>query len=298
MKQAEISNRAAPRPSALQWFFTADRVVLSVIALNSIVLFMLAFDELRDVLVLDLLDYAFTTYFVIEVALKIRALTLRGYFSESWNRFDFLVVLLSLPSYALLFFPLPDLSFLLMLRAARAMKFFRFIRFVPDMPKLVDGAKRAIKASAVVLFAFFIFNFIFALISYHFFHPYSPEHFGNPLLAFYSTFKIFTVEGWYEVPDAIAATAPAAVGLFARMYFMVVVIGGGLLGLSLVNAIFVDEMLRDENDEVERRLVIIDRMVERRFNEIESKLDLLLGAGALGGTAKPASEPEPPEPRE
>jgi voltage-gated sodium channel len=282
-------SQATRRPTPLQWLFTADQPVLVVIALNSIVLFLLAFEELSDVLALEALDYAFTTFFVIEFACKVRLLSLRGYFAQGWNRFDFVIVLVSLPSYAIFFFELPDLSFLLMLRAARAMKFFRFIRFVPNMPQLVDGAKRAVKASAVVVLAFFIFNFIFALISYHFFSPYSPDHFGNPILAFYSTFKVFTVEGWYEVPDEIAEAAPAGFAAFTRVYFMVVVIGGGLLGLSLVNAIFVDEMLRDENDSIEAKLVIIDDRVERRFEDIEHKLDLLLRAGSVEAEAE-ASE--------
>jgi voltage-gated sodium channel len=268
------------RPSLAQWFFTADAVVMVVIALNSIVLFLLAFEDLHHSAALELLDYAFTTYFVIEVLVKIRKLTLRGYFAQGWNRFDFVVVMISLPSYAMLFLPIPDLSYLLLLRAARTLKFLRFMHFVPDMPKLVDGAKRALRASSVVVLGFFVLNFIVALLSYHLFHPYSPEYFGNPLLAFYSIFKIFTVEGWYEIPDTIAeASNSAALGMFARMYFMGVVIGGGLLGLSLVNAIFVDEMLRDENDHLELRLDYVDRSL----SELERKLDLLLERG--GGEA-------------
>jgi voltage-gated sodium channel len=86
------------RPTPVQWFFTARGVVMVMIALNCLVLFLLAFEQLHESLTLELLDYAFTTYFVIEVVVKIRMYTLRGYFAQGWNRFDFVVVLLSLPS--------------------------------------------------------------------------------------------------------------------------------------------------------------------------------------------------------
>lgn len=262
------------RPNPLQWFFTADGMVLVMIALNSLVLFLLAFEQFHQSLALELLDYGFTTYFVVEVIVKMRMQSVRGFFSQSWNRFDFIVVVLSLPSYALLVLEIPDLSYLLLLRAARTLKFLRFMRFVPDMPQLVDGAKRALRASSVVVLGFFVLNFIIALLSYHLFHPYSPEHFGDPMLAFYSIFKIFTVEGWYEIPDTIAASASPGFGLFARAYFMVVVIGGGLLGLSLVNAIFVDEMLRNESTHIEDQIEV----VQTRLDGLDTKLDALLAA--------------------
>jgi voltage-gated sodium channel len=48
---------------------------------------------------------------------------------------------------------------------------------------------------------------------------------------------------------------------------MAIVVSGGLFGLSLVNAIFVDEMLRNEND-----------LFETRLDELSVKLDRLLAA--------------------
>lgn len=33
----------------------------------------------------------------------------------------------------------------------------------------------------------------------------SADFFSTPLNSIYSVFRLFTVEGWYEIPDAIAA---------------------------------------------------------------------------------------------
>ncbi len=261
---SSASLRPAPR-GAIQWFFTADRPVLVAIALNACVLFLSGFEQLDHLVMLEFADYAFTTYFIVEMALKMRAHGGRGYFASSWNRFDFAAVAVSLPSYLLLFFDIPDLSFLLLLRVARVAKFFRFIRFVPNMPQLVDGVRRAARASAFVLLAFFLYNFVFALVSCHLFRDVAPEHFRDPLVSFYSMFKVFTVEGWNELPDGIAAHAGPTFTFFTRLYFMLIVLSSGIFGLSLINAIFVDEMLRNEND-----------LVERRIDELHAKVDALL----------------------
>jgi voltage-gated sodium channel len=125
---------------------------------------------------------------------------------------------------------------------------------------------RAIQSSILIIFAFIIFNFIFAILSFSFFSEVAPEHFSNPMISFYSTFKIFTVEGWYEIPDLIAErTESIGLAVFARIYFVLLLFGGGIFGLSLINSIFVESMMSDNNDEVLNRI-----------NELENKIDKIL----------------------
>jgi voltage-gated sodium channel len=256
----------------LQRLFLDDHYILVAILLNAVVLTALGFPELRHNFGLEVLDHAFTTYFVIEAVLKIRRDGFRGYISLRWNQFDFAIVVVSLPSYAMLFMDIPDLSWIFLLRILRVTKFFRFIRFVPDIGQLIDGGRRALRASFFVLIAFFVFNFVVALLSCQFFHDEAPEYFGNPVVSFYSIFKVFTVEGWYEIPDTISERVPSTFAFFVRIYFMGVVVFGGLLGLSLVNAIFVDEMMRNEND-----------VLEARLEALSDKLDRLLASQSSAG---------------
>lgn len=85
------------------------------------------------------------------------------------------------------------------------------------------------------------------------------------MISFYSTFKIFTVEGWYEIPDLIAERSDSlGLAVFARIYFVLLLFGGGIFGLSLINSIFVESMMSDNNDEV------IDKL-----NKLEIKIDSL-----------------------
>jgi len=92
----------------------------------------------------------------------------------------------------------------------------------------------------------------------------APELFGDPGLSLFTIFRLFTGDGWSEIPAAIAANSSVIVGRLTRVIFAVLFFIGGILGLSLVNSIFVDALAGDNNDEVLRRI-----------DEIEKKIDNL-----------------------
>lgn len=250
----------------LRKIFLNERLILGVILCNAIVMFLLAFDQLSSNKLLDTLDHVFTLFFAFEVAIKIGLLSWRVYISDRWNMFDFVVTFVSLPSLLLLIFKdIPDLSALLVFRVIRVAKFFRFLRFIPDIQNLIRGVKRAVRASLFVFVVLFIYIFILSLFSCFLFKEVCPEHFKNPIDAFYSVFKIFTVEGWYEIPDMISAKSDFFTGALVKLYFVLVVLTGGIFGFSIVNAIFVDEMVKDNNDDLEAQI-----------KELHKKMDLLL----------------------
>lgn len=250
----------------LRKLFLNERLILGFILCNAIVMFLLAFDQLSNNLYLDILDHIFTIFFAIEAAVKIGLLGWRVYISDKWNIFDFIVTVISLPSLLLILFKdLPDLSALLIFRVARVAKFFRFLRFIPHIQNLIQGVKRAMRASVFVFVALFIYIFILSLFSCFLFKDICPEYFKNPIDAFYSIFKIFTVEGWYEIPDLISSRSNFFTGALVKLYFVIVVLTGGIFGFSIVNAIFVDEMVKDNNDNLEAQV-----------KELHKKIDLLL----------------------
>ena len=53
--------------------------------------------------------------------------------------------------------------------------------------------------------------------------------------------------------------------VFARIYFSILLFMGGIIGMSLVNSIFVDAMAADNNDEVLEKL----SQLERKLDQIE-----------------------------
>lgn len=151
----------------------------------------------------------------------------------------------------------------------RVFKSFRFLKFIPGIEHLIKGIQRALKASIIVLIGFVIYIFVIGIFSFYLFKEVSPEYFGNPLISLYSIFKIFTVEGWYEIPEQLTLSLSSTMSFFMYMYFIFVVISGGILGLSLVNSIFVDAMVSDNNDELEKKIELIDKKIDKLLTKQE-----------------------------
>jgi voltage-gated sodium channel len=144
-----------------------------IISLNALVIFLQSFFTVASVVgqVLEILDNFFTLLFTLEAIVKIQCFGTKSYFKNTWNIFDLSLVMIALPSLVVLATPLEmvSLDFLLTLRILRVFKFFRLLKFIPNIENLLKGLFRAIQSSVLIIIAFFVFNFIFAILSFHFF---------------------------------------------------------------------------------------------------------------------------------
>lgn len=244
-----------------------DHIILGLIILNALIIFIGGFDlgESNNNFV-SVIDNMLSVIFIVELILKLKEFGI-GYFSLNWNKLDFLLILFSLPALLAFIFRIDinDFSFLLVFRVMRVFKSFRFLKFIPGIDHLIRGTKRAIKSSIIVIFGFVVYIFIIGIFSFYLFKESSPEYFNNPLVSLYSTFKIFTIEGWFEIPEQVTNSLSPIASFFTFIFFIFVVLSGGILGLSLVNSIFVDAMVSDNNDELEKKIQIL-----------ESKIDILI----------------------
>lgn len=247
--------------SLMRKLFLNDKFILLLIAVNTVCIFIEGFQNVNPQIhrIAGIIDYAITILFIFELMVKVQALGLKNYLATNWNRLDLVLVLLSLSSLILPFTGNSerDFSYLLVLRISRVFKFFRFLRFVPGIEHLIAGVQRALRASIVVIIGFFVFIVVCALVSNNLFKEMAPEYFGDPVQSMYSIFRVFTIEGWYEVPDAVIKNQPSLAVFFIRIYFIFLLITGGLFGLSIVNSIFVDAMVSDNNDNLERKVDLL-----------------------------------------
>lgn len=248
--------------------FMNDHVILGVILLNAVVVYLQESGVSHPVIFG--LDIACTLIFVAEMVVKHIELGAKSYWRDGWNRMDGILVIVSLPSLVTPFVDASsvDFSVLLTLRLMRVLRFFRVLHFFPKISQIGAGLKRALRDSGVVLLGFFILLFIFGMINCSLYREVAPQYFATPLDAIYSVFRIFTVEGWYEIPDAIMAATSPLIGKLSRLYFCFLLGAFGLLGMSFINSVFVDAMVEDNNDDVKYQL---DR-IERRLEQMEEKL--------------------------
>lgn len=253
--------------------FISDASILSLVIINTIILVTVYFPGTPRKLYI--VDDILTVLFIIEMILKIGKFGWKQYWSSNWNRFDFVITISSIPSLATIFLAssgtLQGLSLIMVFRTLRIIRIFksvRIIKFIPGVSKILQGIKRAVKASYFVVFCFGIFLFVASMLSCGLFGKAAPEYFGNPLVSAYTTFQIFSIEGWYEIPNTISENLGSEwAGSIAKLYFVLLLFGGGMLGMSFVNSIIVDAMAEDNNDEVLRELRELRKEIEEMKKE-------------------------------
>lgn len=118
------------------------------------------------------------------------------------------------------------------------------------------------KASLIVSIAFAVLMLIIAILSSAMFGRMSPELFGDPGVSLFTIFRLFTGDGWSEIPADITGSGTSFLSRLIRSLFAFLFFAGGILGLSLVNSIFVDAMASDNNDEVLERLERIEKLLD------------------------------------
>lgn len=285
-------------------FFLNDKAILLLITINALVLFLQGFKrEFSEDLqyFLFILDNIFSIIFVVEMFVKIAHYGFSEYWKVGWNKFDFILILLSLPSLALLVVPLDgvvNVSYLLVFRVFRVFKFFRLIQFFPRVEHIFRSVQQALQASVMVLLGFFVVIFIMSIIACYFYQDASEEMFGNPIKAYYTTFQVFTIEGWNSIPQMLLDSDAAKLAdndpntmpvigttgaFFTKIFFIALFILGGVFGLSIVNSIFVDAMISDNNEEKEEFKEALDQegeelktVFEKKMNEMQQQMALLL----------------------
>ena len=244
-------------------FFTNDKIMLILVVINTITIFIGGYG--RGTRLFVWIDAIFTVLFLFEAIVKIRVFSWGEYWRDKWNRFDFVITIVAVPSLLNLFTEVGvATNVLLSLRSLRVFKSFRLLKFIPNINGLLKGIGLAMKASLIVSIAFAVLLLIIAILSSSVFGTIAPELFGDPGISLFTIFKLFTGDGWSEIPMEIASNSTVLSGRIIRIVFAVLFFVGGVLGLSLVNSIFVDAMASDNNDDVLAKLA-----------ELEKKLDEL-----------------------
>lgn len=243
--------------------FFNDKSMLFVVLLNVAVIFLQECG--LDSALLNVTDIACTVLFVVEMILKHFAYGVKGYWRDGWNVLDGVVTIISLPALLTYFTPaLSDYSFIIAFRALRVFKLFRTARRFPNLKEIWMGFRLALRQSAAFLLGYFVIIVVVAMFNCALFGKAAPEYFSTPLDGIYSMFQMFTVEGWYEIPNAVAGSMSPVWLHIVRTYFCLLLFGGGIIGMSLINSIFVDALAADNNDDVKAKL-----------DQLEKKLDTL-----------------------
>lgn len=240
-----------------------------VILINSLTIFLQ--ESGYDPFYIQLTDILCTLFFIVEMLLKMSDSGQKAYWLNAWDRFDGILVILSFPSLVTFFLPntVFDLSSLLVLRLFRVFRFFRVMHFFPNFSVIMKNIGIAMRQSLSVFVGFIILLVIMGMLNCSIFGKIAPEYFQTPLDSIYTMFRLCTIEGWYEIPDAVAMAVGSTMWVhIVRVYFSVLLFAGGVIGLSIVNSIFVDAMVSDNNDD----LMLLMHDMQKRLDEMQQQL--------------------------
>ena len=256
----------------LKNIFLNEKVLLLVIIVNTIIIFLI--ESGLSGTALSIADISCTMFFVIEMIYKNIHFGFKKYWTNPLEIMDGVLVILSVPTIIEFIFSveLGDLSFLLVLRILRILRMFRLTRVFPDFDVIMRNFVMALKKSYAFFLVIFIFIIIFALIDCNLFKEAAPRYFNTPMDAIYSTFRMFSVEGWYEIPDEVAKGMNNDIWIhIVRIFFSMQLLFGGIIGMSLINSIFVDAMVSDNNDDIKKDIEELKNMLAQIQNKLDNK---------------------------
>jgi len=251
--------------------FTNDNFIMSVIGLFTVIVILQEFRVMHwSIMVLNL---ACTFIFLFEMIAKHIKLGAKGYWTDFQNVFDGTLVILAFGIIiGRMIFGTMEASVLMVLRVLRVFRVFRILKAFKDLKVIGRNSISAMKKCSGLFASFGIIILVVALLCCSLFKKDTPEYFGDPFASIFTVFRMFTIEGWYEIPDTVSSQYGSVAGGFIRFFFSMLLIGGGVIGMSLINSVFVDEMVADNNDDMKEDI----RDLKAQLADMNAKMQKLL----------------------
>ena len=253
-----------------------DWFIIGCIVLNSIIM---ALDEypMSDTRAMALIvsNYIFTIIFAIEMILKIAGMGLPNYLSDSWNRFDGIIVAVSIIDICM---PEGNSSFTA-LRTFRLLRVFKLLKFLHGLRELLETVISTLTDLKYFALILFLFIFIYTLIGQQMFRgkmidesgELSRANFESFPWAFVTVFQVLTGENWNEV---LYAGKRGASGETAVPYFVTCFLAGNYIILSLFMAILLGNFetipadLEDEARSAKWRHIFKEKIINFMFKMV------------------------------
>ena len=254
--------------------FYNETLIFSLIILNVIVIYLHSFEVLQQYhFLFDFADVGFTLFFCVEISLKIiyskGKNKFKSYLHSIWNRIDFFSILLAIPSIGVLF--ISDLEIFAgfaALRTLRIFKLLRVIEYIPEGKRISAQLFKALKSIFFIIIAFFIYTTIVSLISVTLFRHAATLYFQNAFESFFTIFKVFSGDGFSDIVSVIQENSTVLFTSFSKFYFVGVVFSGSILGLSLINSVFIDQMNQVSRQTEEDEIQKLDKL-KKEIDEIK-----------------------------
>jgi voltage-gated sodium channel len=212
-----------------------------------------------------LLDRLCLAIFVVEIAAKLYARGIAGFFRRGWNIFDFVIVGISL---------VPTTQSLSVMRALRILRLLRVVSIAPSLRRVVEGLVSALPGMGSVFLLMGMIFYIGAVMATKLFGAAFPDWFGDLGRSAYSLFQIMTLESWsMGIVRPVMEVYPQAWAFFVPFImvttFAVVNLLVGLIVNSMQDAHHAEDTARTDTyrDEVLSRLDRLEEMIRAQADK-------------------------------
>ncbi|MBB5173008.1 ion transporter [Texcoconibacillus texcoconensis] len=177
--------------------------------------------------------------FTLEIAMRFfAAKSVRSFFQNGWNWFDFLIVGSS--------HLLAGAHFVTVLRILRVLRVLRAISVIPSLRRLVDALLMTIPAMGNIMLLMFIIFYIFAVMGTMLYQQIAPEYFGSLGLSMLTLFQVVTLESWAEEVMRPLLHVP-----WSWLYFVSFILVGTFIVFNLFIGVIVNNVEKTQEDEDE-----------------------------------------------
>lgn len=255
---------------AIRAWIVREETAAWIITLNCLTVFIMLFPEVsaEGRFFLGLIDLGCNIYFMLEAAGKI-SIDAKRYFRNPSDIFDFSLVAFVVGGFILGEYESASAAYLL--RTVRLMKFGRLVKRIKGMKALLFNVKQAFSASVSICLMMSMTILILAMLMTVFYGASTPEYFGNPAKSIYTVIRLFTLEGWYEIPDALAATQGFMTGFVTKAVFSLIVIFGGVFAISFITSSVTDRLAQDEHTEILDQFNALNAKIDELTRKLEEK---------------------------
>ncbi|MDC1054317.1 ion transporter [Alphaproteobacteria bacterium] len=211
-------------------------LVIFIIILNAITLGVSTY-ELNPFIknTIQILDYAITVFFVIEILIRFTSERKKlNFFKSGWNIFDTTIVIISL-------IPIPNNSSYLLLRLLRVFRVLRLISVIPELKNIIESLLNSIKRVFYVSLLLFIILYIYATIGSILFGDVIPHRWNDVGVSLITLFQVLTLSSWETVMLPLQE-----IFWWAWIYFFSFIIICAITMMNLLIAVIVDVMLNQK----------------------------------------------------
>lgn len=175
-------------------------LIILTIILAGVLVGLDTYDQLQNILALEILEILIVIVFVVEIVIKICAEGTKPwrFFTDGeaglWNTFDFLVVVFSMPFFSSIFSETPAIR--IVSRLFRLIRVTKIVNQIPALQVIVKGLIGGIKSIFYVVLLLLLIFYMYAVFGVFMFKENDPFYFRNIPVALMTLFRVCTLENW------------------------------------------------------------------------------------------------------